>query len=87
MEGLKAELMLYENTSVASLGWDKVRFKAPIFPGDMLQVRVRFTGKRESRSRPHGIIVEDIAMTNQHGVVAIEAEHAAMVLRRRETAA
>src|SRR5688572_30122085 len=34
IEGLKSELKMYENTSVASLGWDGVRFKAPIFAGD-----------------------------------------------------
>src|SRR5215210_4322761 len=30
MEGLKSELKLYEETSVASLGWDEVRFRAPV---------------------------------------------------------
>jgi acyl dehydratase len=32
MEGLKSELKLYQETSVASLGWDEVRFKAPSSP-------------------------------------------------------
>src|SRR5438445_12088219 len=30
MEGLKSELKLYEETSIASLGWNDVQFKAPI---------------------------------------------------------
>ncbi|WLA68208.1 MaoC family dehydratase [Bradyrhizobium diazoefficiens] len=34
MEGLKSELKLYEETSVASLGWDEVKFKGPIVAGD-----------------------------------------------------
>ena len=30
MEGLKNKLRLYEHTSIASLGWDKVRFRHPL---------------------------------------------------------
>ncbi|WP_201285435.1 MaoC family dehydratase [Chelativorans xinjiangense] len=82
IEGLKAELKLYQNTSIASLGWDKVRFRAPIFPGDTLHVHVRFASKRESQSGPHGIVVERIEMLNQQGMVVIDAEHAAMLVKR-----
>ncbi|MEC5293110.1 MULTISPECIES: MaoC family dehydratase [unclassified Aurantimonas] len=82
IEGLKAELKLYENTSVASLGWDKVRFRAPIYPGDTVHVRVIFDSKRESKSGPHGIAVERIEMINQDGDVVIDAEHATMLYKR-----
>lgn len=81
IEGLKSELKLYENTSVASLGWDKVRFRAPIFPGDMLHVRVTFEGKRESKNG-HGIVVERTELINQNGAIVIDADHAAMVRKR-----
>ncbi len=64
IEGLKSELKLYENTSIGSLGWDKVRFKAPIFPGDSVRVKMRFLSlsstvgseawnSRDLKSRPH----------------------------------
>ncbi|WP_158896302.1 MULTISPECIES: MaoC family dehydratase [unclassified Pseudomonas] len=82
MEGLKTELRLFENTSVASLGWNNVRFNAPIFPGDTLHVKVRFEGKRESRSKPCGIVEERLWLLNQQGEVVIEAEHTAMLKRR-----
>ena len=87
IEGLKSELKLYENTSIASLGWDKVRFRAPIFAGDTVHVRVTFDSKRESKSGPHGIAVEKIEMINQKGEVVIEAEHATMLYRRAASAA
>lgn len=87
IEGLKSELKLYENTSVASLGWDKVRFRAPIFAGDIVHVRVLFDSKRESRSGPHGIAVEKIEMINQKGEVVVEAEHTTMLHRRAAIAA
>ena len=45
MEGIKTGLKLYEHTSVASLGWNAVRFMQPLFPGDTVHVRVRFIGQ------------------------------------------
>lgn len=81
IEGLKSELKLYENTSIASLGWDKVKFRAPLYPGDTVHVKVTFESKRESRSG-HGILIERTEMINQDGIVVIDAEHAAMVRRR-----
>lgn len=85
IEGLKSELKLYENTSIASLGWDKVRFRQPIFPGDVLHVRVVFEDKRESK-KGHGIVIEKTELINQNGTIVIDAEHAAMV-RKRPSAA
>jgi acyl dehydratase len=82
IEGLKAELKLYENTSVASLGWDKVRFRAPIFADDTVQVRVIFDSKRESKSGPNGIVIEKVEMINQKGEVVIDAEHATLLFKR-----
>src|ERR1700730_1774711 len=41
MEGLKSELKLYQETSLASLGWDNVRFERPAIEGDQLHVRFR----------------------------------------------
>lgn len=87
IEGLKSELKLYENTSVASLGWDKVRFRAPIFADDTVHVRVIFQSKRESKSGPHGVVVERIEMINQKGDRVIEAEHATMLYKRPSAAA
>ncbi|MFG1265051.1 MULTISPECIES: MaoC family dehydratase [Xanthobacter] len=82
MEGLKAELELYQNTSVASLGWDKVRFRAPVFAGDKVHARVKFLSKRESKSGPHGIAIELLELINQDGVVVTEGEHATLVIKR-----
>jgi acyl dehydratase len=86
MEGLKSELKLYDHTSLASLGWDKVRFRAPIFAGDSVHVRMRFLDKRESRSGERGVVVEAIELVNQKGEVVTEAEHTTL-LRKREAPA
>lgn len=82
IEGLKSELKLYENTSIASLGWDGVRFLKPIFAGDTVHVKVVFQDKRPSRSGGRGIVVEDIALINQDDVVVTEAKHTTLLVMR-----
>src|SRR3954454_19330546 len=75
MEGLKSELKLYEETSVASLGWDEVKFKGPIAAGDRLRVRFRFIEKRPTRNPGRGIVIEALDLINQREAVVTEARH------------
>ncbi len=75
IEGLKSELKLYENTSIASLGWDKVSFRAPAFVGDTVHVRMTFLAKRPSRNGARGVVTEGVALVNQDGRVVVEGEH------------
>jgi acyl dehydratase len=77
MEGLKSRLSLYEHTSIASLGWDKVRFRHPIVSGDTVQARMTFISKRESSKPNRGVVVESVVLERDNGVALIEAEHAA----------
>src|SRR5258708_28233299 len=75
MEGLKSELQLYEETSVASLGWDEVRFKAPVVAGDRLRVRFRFVEKRLTKNPTRGIVIEALDLVNQRDEVVTQARH------------
>src|SRR5258708_37729592 len=83
MEGLKSELKLYEETSVASLGWDEVRFKAPIVAGDRLRVRFRFAEKRPTSNPGRGIVIEALELINQRDEVVTEARHTSMIVTRK----
>ncbi|MDA9487872.1 MaoC family dehydratase [Bradyrhizobium sp. CCBAU 11361] len=83
MEGLKSELRLYEETSVASLGWDEVRFKAPIVAGDVLRVRFRFVEKRPTRNPARGIVIETLDLLNQRDEVVTAARHTSLILTRQ----
>jgi acyl dehydratase len=83
MEGLKSELKLYEETSVASLGWDKVCFKQPIVEGDRLRVRFRFIEKRPTRNAGRGIVIEALELINQHDAVVTQARHTSLILTRQ----
>lgn len=44
-------------TAVANLGWDEVRFPAPVFIGDTLRIETEVAELRESKSRPDAGIV------------------------------
>lgn len=82
MEGLKAELGLYDHTSIGSLGWDKVRFAGPLFPGDRVHARMRFASKRLSRNPRRGVVVEEVELVNQHNDVVTRAEHVTLLMVR-----
>lgn len=82
IEGLKSELGHFGNSSIASLGWDDIAFKAPIFVDDTLHAVIEFESKRESRSGPNGIVIERIVLRNQRDEVVISARHIAMLKYR-----
>ncbi|MFT4268359.1 MAG: MaoC/PaaZ C-terminal domain-containing protein [Xenophilus sp.] len=82
MEGLKTALKLYERSSIASLGWDMVRFLHPVVAGDSVHVVFRFVDKRLSSRGGRGVVTEALELVNQRGECVIEARHAALVACR-----
>jgi acyl dehydratase len=82
MEGLKNQLKLYDRTSLGSLGWDKIRFMKPLFPGDSVHLLITFVSKRETKKADRGIVWEKIELKNQNDETLSEAEHASMLVRR-----
>jgi acyl dehydratase len=81
-QGLAWRTNYTQGTGVASLGWDKWRFKRPIMIGDTVRARWRATDKRESRSKPGmGIITEFVELVNQRGEVVQDGEHITMIRR------
>ena len=82
-QGLAWRTNYTQGTGVASLGWDKWRFKRPIMIGDTVRARWRLMDKRESRSKPGmGIITEFVELINQRGDVLQDGEHITMVRKR-----
>jgi len=49
--------MPFQNTVIASVGYDQVRFLKPAHPGDALTLALKWTEKRRSRSKPDRGIV------------------------------
>jgi acyl dehydratase len=72
-----------QGTAVANLGWDEVRFPAPIFVGDTLRIETEVLAVRESRSRPHqGIVTFTHRAYNQHGELVAHCKRASLQRKR-----
>ena len=70
-------------TTVANLGWDEVRFPAPLFPGDTLRVETEVLELRDSQSRPHnGIVIFEHRGFNQKGDLVARCKRSALMLRK-----
>ncbi|MBN9176551.1 MAG: MaoC family dehydratase [Microbacterium sp.] len=72
---------LTQGTIVANLGFDQVRFPAPVRVGDTLYAETLIAGKRPSSSRPgQGIVEFAHTMRNQRGEVVAEATRKTLML-------
>ncbi|MEY4720447.1 MAG: hypothetical protein RIQ46_172 [Pseudomonadota bacterium] len=70
-------------TAVANLGWDEVRFPAPVFVGDTLNVETEVFDLRESKSRPNAGIVTFIHRAcNQNGVLVGSCKRTGLQMKR-----
>lgn len=74
-----------QGTAVANLGWDEVRFPAPIFIGDTLRIETEVIDKRQSKSRPKQGIVNFIHRAyNQDNVLVAHCKRASLQNMRPE---
>ncbi len=72
-------------TTVANLGFSKVEFPAPVFPGDTIHVITEVTEARRSKSRPGtGIVTFTHRGLNQRDELVCLAVRAAMMHCRPE---
>ncbi len=70
-------------TTVANLGWDDVRFPAPLFHGDTIHIESEVLELRDSRSRPaNGIVTFAHRAYNQHNVLVGKCRRSALMLRK-----
>ena len=59
--------------SLGSPGLDNLRWRHPVYPGDVLSVRMEVTGLQPSKSRPEiGIVLSQVTVFNQKGTVVME---------------
>ncbi|MGE0000350.1 MAG: MaoC family dehydratase [Ilumatobacteraceae bacterium] len=73
-------------TTVANLGFEEVRFPAPIFAGDTVSVETEVVARRESKSRPDdGVVTFRHTAHNQHGDVVCVATRNALMRKRPAT--
>lgn len=74
-------------TAVANLGWDEVRFPAPLFPGDTVNVVTEVIALRESKSRPEqGIVTFLHKAFNQDGVLVASCKRSGLQRKKPKEA-
>ncbi|MFM2301567.1 MAG: hypothetical protein RLZZ84_1303 [Pseudomonadota bacterium] len=70
-------------TAVANLGWDEVRFPAPVFIGDTLNIVTEVLELRASKSRPDAGIVTFLHQAfNQRGELVGSCKRAGLQRKR-----
>ena len=70
-------------TAIANLGWDEVRFPAPVFVGDTLRIETEVIELRESKSRPNaGIVTFAHRAYNQHGTLVASCKRSGLQHKR-----
>jgi acyl dehydratase len=70
-------------TTVANLGWDAVRFPAPLYHGDTIRIETEVLELRDSKSRPeNGIVIFAHRAYNQDDVLVGECKRSALMLRK-----
>ena len=71
--GLLFQLHLYDDTMIALLGFEDLRFTKPVKPGDTIHVRVKVLEKRETSRPDRGVMKRRLQVFNQRGEVVQES--------------
>jgi len=63
--GLIFQLHLYDDTLIAFLGFDNLKFTKPVKPGDTIHARLKVLEKRETSNPERGIMKRELRVLNQ----------------------
>jgi acyl dehydratase len=80
--GLVNQLGLYEGTTLALLGMDRIRWTAPVKLGDTIHIVLTVKETRESSKPDRGVLVVDVAVRNQRDETVCQAEWTTLMARR-----
>jgi acyl dehydratase len=70
--GLLFQLHLYDDTLIAFLGFESLKFTKPVKPGDTIHARVKVLEKRETSHPDRGVMKRQLQVVNQRGEVVQE---------------
>ena len=71
------------NPCAMSIGYDRLRFIKPVFIGDTIRATTTIKEKRDHpRRASHGVVVEQLEVSNQAGEAVLVCEHLYLVERR-----
>ena len=84
IEGLKSATGIFEQSVTASLGWDNVRFNAPLYPDDEVHLRLEFVSRRMTSKPGRGIATERGILLKSDGTEAVRGDHLIFLMCRPE---
>jgi acyl dehydratase len=80
--GLLFQLHLYDDTLIAFLGFDSLKFTNPVKAGDTIRAKVKVLEKRETSRADRGVMKRQLQVINQRGEVVQEGVQAFLVKRK-----
>jgi acyl dehydratase len=80
--GLIFQLHLYDDTLIAFLGFEDLRFTAPVKIGDTIHARIKVTETREGSKPGRGVMKRRLQVVNQREEVVQESIQAFLLKRR-----
>lgn len=80
--GLLFQLHLYDDTLIAFLGFDSLKFTKHTIPWDTIHVRVKVLEKRETSKPDRGVMKRAMEVINQRGDVVQEGVLAFLIKRK-----
>lgn len=80
--GLLFQLHLYDDTLIAFLGFENLKFTKPVRPGDTIRARIKVLDKRESSNSDRGVMRRQLQVLNQRGEVVQEGIQAFLLKRK-----
>ncbi|MEK9677851.1 MAG: MaoC/PaaZ C-terminal domain-containing protein [Rhodospirillaceae bacterium] len=79
---IAAGLLLYDDTLIAFLGFDSLKFTKPVKIGDTIHARIKVTEKRETSKPDRGVMKRTLEVVNHHGEVVQEGVQAFLLKRK-----
>tara|TARA_B100002052_G_C15650528_1_gene492612 strand:+ start:64 stop:516 length:453 start_codon:yes stop_codon:yes gene_type:complete len=80
--GLLFQLHLYDDTLIAFLGFDSLKFTLPVKIGDTVRVRVEVLEKRETSKPDRGVMKRLLQVLNQRDEVVQEGVQAFLLKKK-----
>jgi acyl dehydratase len=80
--GLLFQLHLYDDTLIAFLGFENLKFTKPVKPGDTIHARIKVLEKRETSNPDRGVMKRQLQVLNQRGEVVQEGIQAFLFKRK-----
>ena len=80
--GLLFQLHLYDDTLIAFLGFDSLKFTSPVKAGDTVRARIKVLEKRETSRPDRGVMKRQLQVVNQRGEVVQDGVQAFLLKRR-----